>query len=562
VSSLLLEDSISLSLRSDQCNILAGGVEFVAPISKNVTFNSIGGFKNLKVSGFEVLGEGRAPRLGESLSSAMNAPVDSKQASALKVQLSVPLYNSGDLELELSRLELGIEFNGCRIGIIGADNVQLVPNSTCSVTAKGLILLPSQEDIGSDSTKVEKTRESIGMLVSGLLAGDALEVTVRGERAWVKNSSSVSGLSRKASHLQETSADSNYSVFSTSGPGTPPISSSVNGPGIPTSPSQENTSFSIAQNDKSRSNRARSTSANVRIPWLDLALRNFTTKAILKQDALGVIDRIDVGSLDVALTTQRQGGETTPSPKVQVNDLIASYGIPYPISVKVTHCAVDIDLMFDGEKVGKAQTEEEDVEVLTSNVLSTNDSGSRITGGALKLSLRHFNLTPSSDEVLARMIAHVAECEETSRISVLGKATVKAMTALGELKLQVSLAPSSGKEGDVGCRISMQGIRSMSTSPIQYDSLQVVDADSKRLKIKFNLYLNNPSKSVRLRLIDSSLSFGAYFSGHYVGRAIFGKGSFDLNSGPCKFENVEFDYEPEHEKGVRQLPSNLLTGKV
>lgn len=536
----------------------------------------MGGFKNLQVGGFEVLGEGRGPKVGESLENAMNASIGTEnesQASAFKIQLQVPLHNSGDLELSLERLELGIEFNGFKIGAVGAENVELIPNKTCTVITKGLIYLPNLEEAGIDQNKIQKTRESIGMLVSGLLAGEPLEVVVRGERAWAKGSISTTPIAanRKSSvHSKETSNDSHFSTYSTSSIGTPPLSSpTVSSPFgvVPSSPSiRENTNFSIAQNERSRSlSRTKTTSNKVRIPWLDEALRNFSTKATLKMDPLAVIDRLEVGSLDVTLTTQSRPGEATPAPLVQVNDLIASYGIPYPVSVKVTHCSAAVDLLFDGEKVGQATTEEEDVEVLNSNVASPNQNGTKVnnnTGGDLKLSLKNFHLSPSSDEVLARMIAHVGDCEETSRISVNGKAIVKAMTALGELKLMVSLAPSTSSGSIPGCIIRMQGIRSMRTSPIQYDSLQVVDADSKRLKIQMNLYLNNPSKTVRLRLIDSSLSFGAYYQGNYVGRAIFGKGNFDLNKGPCKFENVTFEYEPEHEKGVRQIPANLLTGKV
>lgn len=182
------------------------------------------------------------------------------------------------------------------------------------------------------------------------------------------------------------------------------------------------------------------------------------------------------------------------------------------------------------------------------------DSGS--SSRLVRLAPGSFKLATEPNEALAQLIAHIADCEETDKISVRGKARARVDVAFGEIFVDVDL----GEQPHI---LQMDGVRGLRSSPVQYTNLQVIEASSDYLKIIFSLYLNNPSKTVQLALPDSDLTMAAFYRGSYVGRAHIPKG-FKLQSGPVAVHDIHFRYcpPPEVEKAVRDIPANFLSGRT
>lgn len=312
--------------------------------------------------------------------------------------------------------------------------------------------------------------------------------------------------------------------------------------------------------DRSHSIRSRRSSHShdegLAIEWLDAALRELTLNVAVRHFQHEVVQRIELERLEASFP--RNG-----DPSIGIGALLVKYEVPLPIDVAIEEVAAEVEILLDDVVVGSGKTGSSQVVEAQEQAGSRRRKDSRsiseveFAKGTLKIALDHFSLKTESN-IFANLIHHVFDCEESNRISLRGVAHVSARTAIGTLPCHVNL-------GDAH-KLRIKGMRSLSTSPTDYTGLQVVDASPERLKVTFDLFLNNPSKNVTFHLPDSGLSFAAFYRGAYVGRAYVGgdNGPFSLTSGPCAFKNVSFMYSPKESEGmsVRQLPANFLSGKV
>ena len=278
--------------------------------------------------------------------------------------------------------------------------------------------------------------------------------------------------------------------------------------------------------------------------WLNKALGTLEVKASLEQPPMKIIESVDVSSVDVQLSSKHE-------PVIKVLETQAAFKVPYPIEVSIESASAQVEVLFDDHFVGSADIADSQIaeEPRPSNQPLTDSR-------KLRIDLRAFKLLPANNEVLSDMIEHVFLCDQSERISLRGKARATVSTAIGKLSVEVDLANQH--------IIRVQGLKGLQSSPVQYSDLQVVDANAQRLDVRFNLFLNNPSKSVRVTLLDSDLSMAAYFQGSYVGRAFVAKDRFDFPSGPLHMKDVHFSYEPKADEhmDVRKLPANFLSGEI
>ncbi|EPQ27934.1 uncharacterized protein PFL1_04678 [Pseudozyma flocculosa PF-1] len=173
----------------------------------------------------------------------------------------------------------------------------------------------------------------------------------------------------------------------------------------------------------------------------------------------------------------------------------------------------------------------------------------------IQLQPSQFTLHADDEELLGEAVAHICSCETTDLIRVTGRARARILTALGTLWIAVSLQAQQHT-------LAISGLRNLASSPVQYTNLQVVEATPAFLKIVFSLYLNNPSRSLQVR-IQSPFSMAAYYRGVCVGRAYIG-GGFAMPSGPVAVHDIHFRYCPDarSEAQVRDIPANFLSGRT
>lgn len=298
---------------------------------------------------------------------------------------------------------------------------------------------------------------------------------------------------------------------------------------------------------------ARSTaSENFSVQWLDDALAGFITTATLQEEPSDVVSHINIGSLDATFTPHGP-------PHLDVDGITAEYELPYPIQMRIVGCTVDAQVHFDGQHVANCKIDEA-AAVESDEIARDGREGvtQRAVRGSLRMNMHNMDLSHTDEKLLAQAIAHVVECEETTLIAIAGTARADVQTALGLLPVRIDLGAASAHS------LSLSGVRSLRTSPVQYTGLQVVDATEEYLRITFSLYLNNPSSMVHARIEDSDLSMAAYYKSRYVGRAIIARGRFAMGSGPVAIHGVEFRYCPKlsDEGGVRDVPANFLSGKT
>ena len=537
ITALMQRDEVQVEINSTSCRILAGNAEFPTKLVKNLKIPGLGGLRDISLKDFKILGETQAPigpGRGRALSTASSASATSGQPPkemAYQIQTHVQIKHSGKLALALSSFEAGIEYRGFQIGIISVNDVNFrpAPDNTVNLLANGHIFIGRESlprDMSLESYR-DKALEAIGDLMSALLAGTTLEFAVRGYRAFAV----APGTQTYAVRNGITRGSLTASQASPSLPSTRRMGSGSVG-----------RSASISTTASSRS-------VHKQVPWLDQAFQGFNTTASMYPDRIDPVKSIKVGQLDVEFSRQKKIS-------LSIRDIGIQLHVPYSITFDILAVRADIELLFEGHGVvGRASINDTDAKMLTS-AAETQAGAAAEEGGVSKhitLQPKGFELCTEDDQILGDMILHVADCENTDKISVRGTGHAKLSTVLGEVAISVDL-------GERNHSLDIEGMRSLRSSPVQYTNLQVVDASPEFLKIVFSLYLNNPSEFLQIRIDDSELSMGAYYRGAYVGRAYIGKGLF-IPSGPVAVHDIHFRYSPSDEKHVREIPANFLSGK-
>ncbi|PWZ01864.1 hypothetical protein BCV70DRAFT_198143 [Testicularia cyperi] len=592
VSELIKNEAVGLRVSSDTCRIVAGGAEFVAAISKTLNLPGLAGLKGLTIDEFEILDEVPAPTgpgRGRALSSASTSSSGSGSSSkemAFLIRARVKIPHAGQLAVALSKIEAGIEYQGTQIGVVSAEDIvfSLAPGDL-EFEANGYILV-GREGLRENQPLDEYRREALaafGRVASKLLAGRDIELTARGYRAFAMGDAALLTPSRAQipSHLRSKASSNSVQM-------------------------QRSASSQLSRSGSISTLTSGNTANNKQVPWLDQAFQKFSTTVLLRrQDIKPFIGGIELNRLHASFGDDGQLN-------VQIDEIMAQVQIPFPVNYTVLAIKAQIEVHFDGHGcIGRGDIDESSsttgLREMSSSVSSgssgassgTNTSaanGARANGssanGSMQLSNgtngtstasdgigaaqhNHTSATPTTGHAikqlrikptsfslvtenssgLAELIAHLADCDVSDKVSVRGRAAARVETALGELWVDIDL-------GEKRHPLTIQGLRGLRSSPVQYTNLQVVEASPEFLKIIFSLYLNNPSKSLSIMVGPSELTMGAYYRGSYVGRAYIGRG-FELPCGPVNVHDIHFKYcpRPEDEKHVRDIPANFLSGR-
>ncbi|PWN42054.1 hypothetical protein IE81DRAFT_323877 [Ceraceosorus guamensis] len=468
--------------------VTAGGIDFQATLQKRIVLQGLGGFQGLRVENFSVLGEAFAPAVGGSLTHAA-APTENTRSGRGALQVCASVVLPNPSDISLTLSRLELALTYQGAGI-GQLAIEDIIMEAYAETQ-----LEARGLVYIESANYEESLQKLGEMINALLLGKEVKLGIQGERAWVQPSKQ---------------SGSSGNIVSLAAPAARP--------------------------------RAGTTSEPSRIPWLDAALRGFRAEAPVRQPPLKIVDQVSVGHIDASFP---RGG----SPVISTTNIAVKYSVPgYPIGVKVLSASADVELVFNGVVVGRAKTADGTISEAKE---SNSDEGA---SGSFKLTLESFELHTKDEATMSELVFHMFEAgpEGTKRISLRGRASIRAYTCIGELPLTVEL----GQEH----LISIAGFNGLQSSPVQYSGFEIKDACAEYLEVRFNLFLNNPSQ-VHLRLPDSGLSMGVYFRDTYVGRALVSETSFDLPTGPVAVQNVEFRYAPSEEGPVRAIPSNILSGK-
>lgn len=184
VSGLINERLASYAIKTTNFDVTSGGVHFASSIEKKIEIPGLGGLPSLSISDFKVVGEASAPAEGISLSVAAPAH-ESALPTALQISAKASIVNESNLSLHLERLECALVYEGATIGQIAMEKVALDAQAECKVEAAGLIYAP--ERAGEER---EKVLSKLGKLIGEMIAGRSIQVTIRGQRAWVAHGSS------------------------------------------------------------------------------------------------------------------------------------------------------------------------------------------------------------------------------------------------------------------------------------------------------------------------------------------------------------------------------------
>lgn len=495
VASLLMDGSTTWRLEAPQIRAIAGGVEFTTSLAKTVVIQGFGGFPDLATNSFDIVREECLPRLGHPGQQSLSPSTD--EANALRFRASLTLPNSSNIGIYLARLDFDLLIDGVIVGFINIFDINLQAGSGVKVDGEGVLHRISDYAL-------------MGKVASALMNGEDIVLGVRGRSAFVTRTGGGAG--RRPQPKRSLG------------------SSSMMQPSSPTSPN--------AAGDL------------VRMAWLDSAIQQIHTTAKVRGEfETDVVERLELESLKATFPMHGQ-------PKIAIGALFVKYQIPYPIDVAVESVAADVEILLDDVVVGKGTTSEcivmsADEQAGTRRRRSSSQTSEvEFAKGSLKLAMSNFDLE-TSGPAFPKMIHHVFDSIETERLSVRGEALITVRTALGSLPCKISLGAAH--------KLSITGMRALRTSPTDYTDLQVVDGNTDHLVVKFNLFLNNPSKNITFALPDSGLNFAAFYRGAFVGRAFVGgsDGPFELTSGPVSLPNVTFKYSPKEseEKAVRQLPA-------
>lgn len=545
VSELIHQDELVIQISTDACRVVAGGADFPAVLTKSVALPGLGGLKGLALDGLDIFDEVAAPSgpgRGRALSSASASSGSSghlaSKEKAFKIRTRVRIPHNGLLAVGLSKIEAGVEFEGVQIGIITAEDIVFtLTQADVEFEANGYIF------IGSESLKEKQSipeyrktaLQTFGRLASALLAGAPAELTITGYRAFAMGEMQLLTPSRSQVPPHLRSKSSTTSIQRT-----------------PSSSIQRKESIKLTRNG-SMSTSSSSTFSQKQVPWLDQAFQKVKIKTILQQDLHPIIKGMQIKQISASFLREQ-------SMQANIDEISFQVEVPLAVRFEVLSVQADIEVHFEGYGcVGTGQLDT-DVQSCTPCEEANGDS-SRIDGPGkscrlVRLAPGSFHLVTEPTEGLAKLIAHIADCEETNKISIRGKARACVDVALGEIYVDVDL----GKHPHV---LQMDGVRGLRSSPVQYTNLQVVEASRDYLKIIFSLYLNNPSKTFQISLSDTDLTMAAFYRGSYVGRAHIPKG-FKLGSGPVAVHDIHFRYcpPPEAKEAVRDIPANFLSGRT
>lgn len=545
VSELIHQAELKIDISTDACRVVAGGADFPAVLFKSVVLPGLGGLKGLALEGLDIFDEVAAPSgpgRGRALSSASASSGGSGHVAlkekAFKIRTRVRIPHKGLLAVGLSKIEAGVEFEGVQIGIITAEDIVFtLTQADVEFEAKGYIFIGS-ESLKEDQTIPEYRQTALqmfGRLASALLAGTPAELTIRGYRAFAMGELQhlTSSRSQVSPHLRSKS--STNSVQRT-----------------PSSTIQRKESMKLARNG-SMSTSSSSTFTQKQVPWLDQAFQKVTIKTVLQQDLHPVIKGIQIKKIFANFLREQ-------SMQADIDEISFQVEVPLAVRFEILSVQADIEVHFEGYGCVGTGWLDGDVQSCIPCEEASGDSSkmdeSAKTCRLVRLAPGSFHLATKPTEGLGQLIAHIADCEETDKISIRGKARARVDMALGEIYVDVDL----GKHPHV---LQMDGVRGLRSSPVQYRNLQVVEASSGYLKIVFSLYLNNPSKSFQFALPDTHMTMAAFYRGMYVGRAHIPKG-FKLGTGPVAVHDIHFRYCPplEAKQAVRDIPANFLSGRT
>ena len=544
VSEIIQKDELRIQISSDACRVVAGGAGFPAVLSKSVALPGLGGLKGLALDGLDIFDEVVAPTgpgRGRALSSASASSGSSGhpgfKEKAFKIKTHVRIPHKGLVAVGLSKIEAGIEYDGIQVGIISAEDIVFtLTQADIEFEANGYIFIGSESLKENQPVAEYKQRalEAFGRLASALLTGVPAELKITGYRAFAMGEFQL--LSPTRSQIPPRL---NGRSSSNSGHRTSPTSIQRKEPAQLTRTASISTSGS-------------STFSQKQVPWLDQAFQQVCITTVLQQDLHPVIKEMKVKQLSASFHSAQPM-------HADIDEIAFQIDVPVSVRFEVLSVQAEIEVHFEGFGcIGTGQINT-NVQSCTPCQESNDDSNTNGPGRSrrlVRLAPGSFKLVTKPTEGLAQLIAHIADCEETRKISIRGKARARVDVALGEIFVDVDL----GKHPHV---LQMEGLRGLRSSPVQYTNLQVVEASSEYLKIVFSLYLNNPSKTFQLTLPDTDLTMAAFYKGSYVGRAHIPKG-FKLSSGPVAVHDIHFRYcpPPEVEKEVRDIPANFLSGRI
>ncbi|KAK0551086.1 hypothetical protein OC846_000823 [Tilletia horrida] len=513
VEALVQQQSFAVFLSANQLSIRTGGTNFVAPIHKAISLEGMNGLRGLTVENLEVLGEVPSPA---------DAFRSSEQKDALRIKIRINIPNSSSINLGLARLTLYMMFEGVCVGDLEVDEVVIRGKHVTHADGLGTIYIGADDQ---HETRKVVVLEKIGKLFSLLIAGLPVDLEVRGRRTWAY----APGMGRPSIHAAVAAASA-AAAAGTSSARTPTspdgrgLASTAPPPGI------------IRQSQ--------------RIGWLDAAVRtiNLPVKFGLPEPLM-IVKQIEIGVVTAAFTDGRP-------PALAIKDITAVYELPYSVSFQVLGLALDLHLLYDNVELGSALTDE-------SNAVDTEQwhfprSANEPAGvaGKIQMNLSSFTLRDNVDtRALSEAIAIVADKEDATHLQVRGKARVRALTALGAVTADIQL----GEEHIV----SVKGLNGLRPEPLREENLVVAAASKDFILLRFDLLLYNPSPSVSIHVLNSGVSFAAFYKGFYVGRAIIKK-DLILDIGHVRVEDTEFQYQPAAEvlKDVLDVPTNLMSGRM
>lgn len=543
VSELIQNQELPIRLSSNACRVIAGGAEFPAVLTKSVTLPGLGGLRGLTLKDLDLFDEVAAPTgpgRGRALSSASASSGSSghlsRKEKAFKIKTRVSIPHKGMVAVGLSKIEAGIEFEGVQIGIISAEDIVFtLTTADVEFEATGYIFIGSESLRANQLVAEYKSAalQTFGRLATALLAGTPVELTVKGYRAFAMGEMQHTALGRSQVPPHLRSKVSTSSMQRT-----------------PSASGQKAESAKLIRAG-SVSTSASSTFSQKQVPWLDQAFQQVSTKTILHQGMHPVIKNMRIKQLFASFRRQELMHADMDKFSFQVK-------VPLNVRFEVLSVQADIEVHYEGHGCVGTGVIDTDVQSCTPVEESNGDdvdADSARSCRLVQLAPGSFKLVTEPTEALAQLIAHIADCEQTNKISIRGKARARVDVALGEIFVDVDL----GKQPHV---LQMDGVRGLRSSPVQYTNLQIVEASGDYLKIVFSLYLNNPSKTFQVALPDSDLTMAAFYRGSYVGRAHIPKG-FKLESGPVAIYDIHFRYCPplEVEKAVRDIPTNFLSGR-